>query len=70
EMGRHDANMRITSSTGTASLAVDLAALPFEPGGLTAALAGETWYWQFWHRDDIGAGPTSNFTNAVRVDLQ
>lgn len=69
-MGRHDASAAMTSAAGSTSLSVDLDSLPFEPGGVTAAFAGETWYWQLWHRDFVGGLSTSNFSNAVRVDLR
>ncbi len=37
------------------------------PVGFTAAAAGETWYFQYWHRDLISGNPTSNFSNACGI---
>ncbi len=45
-------------------LNVDLAAIPVNPA--QAAMAGETWNFQCWYRDN-NPGPTSNFTNGARV---
>lgn len=57
-----------SGSSGSFSLAIDLAALP-TPTGPAVAQPGETWYFQAWHRD---ANPTltSNFTDAVKVPLE
>ncbi|MEM6673930.1 MAG: hypothetical protein AAF726_13885 [Planctomycetota bacterium] len=38
-----------------------------QPTGSVSAIAGETWYFQSWHRDAVGGSATSNFTNAVGV---
>ena len=43
--------------------AVDLMAIP-QPTGAAAAMAGESWDFQLWHRD---APATSNFTESRRV---
>ena len=69
-IGRFSApsQIRNTGALGRFSLAIDLASLP-TPTGPVAALPGETWFFQAWHRD---ANPalTSNFTDAVEVLLQ
>ena len=31
---------------------------------------GDTWYFQFWHRDGGSTGPVSNMTDALRVQFQ
>lgn len=66
-IGRYVGPGQIGSSgaTGSFSLAVDLTTMP-TPTGFVAALPGETWHFQAWHRD---ANPTatSNFTDAVSV---
>ena len=55
---------------GVISRRVDLRALP-QPTGSVAAVAGETWRFQMWHRDRDGAGgATSNFTQAVAVTMR
>lgn len=60
--------VRATSAEGRTSLELDLAALP-QPTAFVAALAGETWNFQFWYRDS-NPSPTSNFTNGVSIVLQ
>ena len=37
--------------------------------GVDAVLAGETWYFQGWHRD-LDPTPTSNFTSVLEVAFQ
>lgn len=54
---------------GETSLPIDLTALP-AGGTTTAATAGETRYFQFWHRDGSGSGPTSNLASGTRVRWQ
>ncbi|MEM8709594.1 MAG: hypothetical protein AAGG01_01465 [Planctomycetota bacterium] len=57
-----------TIGTGILRLPIDLASIP-SPTGPVAASAGESWYFQAWHRDTIGGSATSNFTEALQVDL-
>ena len=38
-----------------------------QPTGTVSALAGQTWFFQSWHRDAVGGSATSNFTNAIGV---
>jgi hypothetical protein len=47
------------------SLEVDLGAVPTANGPVQVQ-AGETWNFQFWHRD----GPANNFTDAIAVTFQ
>jgi FG-GAP repeat len=47
---------------------VDLAALPLAGGPYTAQ-PGETWNFQCWFRD-LNPGPTSNFTDGVRITVR
>ncbi len=56
--------IRNAGSGGTYSLALNLMALP-QGSGTMAAVAGDTWYFQSWHRDGVGFG--SNLTNGVSV---
>lgn len=51
---------------GYASVTLDLNDIP-QPLGSVAAVAGETWYAQSWHRDQFIATPVSNFTDAVEL---
>jgi hypothetical protein len=64
-IGRYSSFAASSGATGILSLLIDLDALP-TPTGPTAALAGETWSFQCWHRD-ANPGPTSNFSDAVAV---
>ncbi|MEM9802596.1 MAG: hypothetical protein AAGA20_19880 [Planctomycetota bacterium] len=47
-------------------LDVDLTQIP-SPVGPVAALPGDTWNFQCWHRDNNAGAATSNFTDAVSV---
>ncbi|MEM9380993.1 MAG: hypothetical protein AAGB93_13660 [Planctomycetota bacterium] len=40
------------------------------PSGPVAAQPGETWHFQGWFRDANGSVATSNFTNAVEVEMR
>lgn len=53
--------------SGSASLAIDLAAVPNPSLGLVPVQAGETWHFQAWHRDATSTGVTSNFTEGLSV---
>lgn len=61
--------VRIASFAGRASLELDLHALPLGTGS-AAALAGEAWYFQAWHRDVVAGQATSNLTNALRIEMR
>lgn len=54
--------------TGTAFFLVDPTEIQTASGHV-AAQPGETWYFQTWYRDTHAGSATSNFTNAVRVEL-
>ena len=68
-LGRHVNDIANSGAAGTASLALDLANVPTNLA-LTAVVAGETWYWQAWYRDESGGMPTSNLSSAVGVTFQ
>ncbi|MFT7679579.1 MAG: hypothetical protein ACI8QC_003583 [Planctomycetota bacterium] len=53
---------------GELGLALDLANT-LTPSGPVAVLAGETWNFQCWYRDN-NPGPTSNFSDAVSVTFR
>ncbi len=57
-----------SGATGTIGLDLDLAQMP-QPTGLVAAQAGETWFFQAWHRDIQATGATSNFTQALSISF-
>lgn len=66
-IGRFDGpgQIQLSSPQGRVRLDVDLAQLP-GPNGPRAAQPGETWHFQYWHRDVLGS-TVSNFSNAVTV---
>ncbi len=66
-LGRYDGPSQVQSSgaQGQFSIPLDPTALETSSGTVAAA-AGETWYFQAWHRDlTPGGAPTSNFTSAL-----
>lgn len=54
-------------TTGQVRIDVDLTAIP-QPGGNVAAAAGDTWSFQFWHRDISGTS-SNNFSEGLSVEL-
>jgi hypothetical protein len=67
-IGRYASTVLDTGAAGTFWLDLDPTAIP-QPTGAVAALAGQLWFFQAWHRDvrPGGGPPTSNFTNAAGV---
>ncbi|MEM8712118.1 MAG: hypothetical protein AAGG01_14305, partial [Planctomycetota bacterium] len=55
-----------TGAGGAVSLPIDLNQVP-QPNGFVAAMPGDTWNFQCWHRDSSAMGPTSNFTDGLSV---
>ncbi|MEM9799107.1 MAG: hypothetical protein AAGA20_02210 [Planctomycetota bacterium] len=53
----------------TATIQFDPRALA-RPNGTVAAQPGETWHFQAWYRDNENGVATSNFTNAVKFEVQ
>ena len=68
-MGRYSMSTLTSDAGGNVSLSLDLTQVP-SPVGPVAAVAGETRYWQFWHRDTNAMGATSNFSNALCVTFE
>jgi hypothetical protein len=66
QIGRYNASIGNTGGTGGISLVLDLPNTP-TPGGPTAVVAGQTWYFQAWYRD---VGGTNNFTDGVCIAFQ
>ncbi|MEM9379702.1 MAG: LamG domain-containing protein [Planctomycetota bacterium] len=54
---------------GAFSLSIDLGMIP-SPNGFRAAMPGDNFNFQGWHRDSVGGAATSNFTNGVSVTFQ
>ncbi|MEL6717031.1 MAG: hypothetical protein AAFP86_24860, partial [Planctomycetota bacterium] len=65
-LARYSDALRTSDAAGRARLVLDLSLTP-EGDGATAVLAGETWFWQAWHRDTISG---SHLTSAVSVTFQ
>jgi hypothetical protein len=68
-VGRDLTNIFNTGASGAATLPLDLNAIPSPFGPLTAT-AGETWYWQIWHRDSFSGAVTSTFTDSIIFTFQ
>ncbi|MFT7676131.1 MAG: hypothetical protein ACI8QC_000098 [Planctomycetota bacterium] len=64
--GRYTNMVQSSGINGTYSTIIDPMHLP-QPMGNVSAAPGETWYFQYWHRDFINGMPTSNFSNAARL---
>jgi len=78
-IGRFVSQVGLADSSGAFLMSTDpvfapqtfsLGALP-QPTGSVAAMVGETWNFQAWHRDFVqGLGPTSNFTEGLSITFQ
>jgi len=67
DIGRFDASILNSGPNGEFSLQVDLDMVP-SSSSIVSVMAGETRYFQAWHRDVSGLGTqTSNFSNGLRV---
>jgi len=64
QIGRFAKQIQHSGPSGKLAIRVDLTSIPTAPPH--TVLAGETWNFQAWFRDNNG-GPTSNFTDAVSV---
>ena len=56
-----------TGSTGSFEGLVDLDAIPTSTAATTAVMAGETRFFQAWHRDSILGQGTSNFSDGLSI---
>lgn len=59
--------VQLADASGQAHMLVPLHAIPL--GTPTPILAGETWYFQYWHRD-ANPSSTSNFSSARQVSFR
>ncbi len=66
QIGRYQSQIVNSGPTGWISLGVDTGAIP-TPTQLVAAVPGETWRFQAWHRDTGPAGATSNYTRGLQI---
>jgi hypothetical protein len=71
DIGRYIGPGQVQNSglLGLVSLDIDLDEMP-RPTGPMAVQPGDTWYFQFWHRDGGSTGPVSNMTDALRIQFQ
>ncbi len=69
-LGRYNASDQLRSSgnNGIFGINLDLTVAP-SPFVAFAILAGQTWHFQGWYRDN-NPNPTANFTNSVRVEFR
>lgn len=69
-IGRYLGNVLTADSAGLITMPIDLSAIP-QPTGSQPTLAGETWNFQYWHRDTTtGGGTTSNFSRGLEINFQ
>ncbi|MEO0662183.1 MAG: hypothetical protein AAFZ87_11645, partial [Planctomycetota bacterium] len=70
-IGRYDDPGQILSSgpSGAFSLQLDLASTPSTSGPVSIA-AGESWYFQAWHRDAVPSGIPARFTNGIEISFR
>lgn len=68
-IGRFNGLIAQADAAGAIRTTVDLTALP-QGAGTVAAQAGETWYFQRWHRDVVGGMAASNLTTSVAITFR
>ncbi|MEL6906505.1 MAG: hypothetical protein AAFP22_13930 [Planctomycetota bacterium] len=70
QFGRYNTFVQSTGATGTATLPVDVTAIP-ETNVLTPAVAGDAVWFQLYHRDTIPMSAVqANLTESLRVDFR
>ncbi|QDV04742.1 hypothetical protein Poly30_02350 [Planctomycetes bacterium Poly30] len=67
-IGRYSNSVMSSGSFGEISMVLNPTMLP-TPTGPAAAVSGQSWSFQLWHRDSAGSTATSNFTNAVSIQF-
>lgn len=55
-----------TGTTGSISLPINLGTIP-QGNGTAPTMAGDTWFFQAWHRSDVGLN--SNFTDGLEISF-
>ncbi|MEM1451960.1 MAG: hypothetical protein AAF957_15695 [Planctomycetota bacterium] len=68
-IGRYAGDILNSGASSTISFRIDTGAIP-QPSGSVAALAGDRWNFQFWHRDAGPSGPVSNLSAALEVRFE
>lgn len=68
-VGRFDANGVLQNLVGTSLTGTGYDVPSDKPtwGGIEPILSGQTWHFQFWHRDTPAGVGTSNFSNGLSV---
>ncbi|MEZ6003311.1 MAG: hypothetical protein R3F33_03895 [Planctomycetota bacterium] len=64
-LARFGSQIAYPDSEGKVQIAIDMSAIPTNPS--SAIGSGDTWYFQYWYRDQVGGQGTSNFSGAVSV---
>jgi hypothetical protein len=64
--GRYVNAVQNSGTARTYSTNINPLSMP-QPNGFVSSLAGETWNFQYWHRDTSPGGATFNFSNACSV---
>ncbi|MEM9378988.1 MAG: PQQ-binding-like beta-propeller repeat protein [Planctomycetota bacterium] len=68
-IGRYVTNVQSSGAFGRFQQVLDLTEIP-QPTGAVPGLAGQTWYFQSWHRDSVGGAATFDFSHVVEMTLQ
>ncbi|MEM8710350.1 MAG: hypothetical protein AAGG01_05320 [Planctomycetota bacterium] len=69
-VGRYQNQVQSSGAQGRVAIELDLTSIP-QPMGAVSGLAGDTWAFSTWFRDQgAGGAPTSNFSNGVEITLQ
>lgn len=61
--------IQVAAGPPSVDLQLDLTDIP-RPGAPVSIQSGETWYFQYWHRDTVNGIATSNFTGAIAIPFQ
>jgi hypothetical protein len=67
-IARFNASVLVVSG-GQVSLSPDLSQVPLPPTFAHTVMAGETWNFELWYRDN-NPGPTSNFSDGLTITFQ
>jgi hypothetical protein len=66
QIGRYSQQLQSSGAAGQFAIQLDLPNTP-RPNGSGAIVAGETWFFQAWFRDQVGGVNTSNFTDGLSI---
>lgn len=68
DIARFNGIIQNTGARGRFEATINLMSIPTNPP--RAVLPGDTWNFQFWHRDVIGGAATANFTLGLSIDFE